>query len=149
MAQLLSDGEVMRHSFASPMSQAEARSYLLSALNSYKKYGYGIYGLIYSETKEFIGYCGFTHYEDLDGKIEVELGYRLLPQYWGKGIATEAAKALLSHGRTNLGLNRVISLIRKGNEASINVAIKAGASYEKEIPNNGHSALVYVYGKGN
>lgn len=147
MMKLLSNAEVMEYSFSEPMNQSEAKNYLLSAIDSNKKYGYGIFALSLIEGNSFIGYCGYTYYAELDGTVEIELGYRLHPQYWGQGLATEAASKVLTYGQDQLGLGRIISLIRKGNKPSIKVATKIGAQFEKEISINGQAALIYVYCK--
>lgn len=143
--ELLSNPRVMEYSFAAPMNALESISYLQTAIDSYDEYGYGIYALSKIDSVEMIGYCGFTQYDDLDSENETELGYRLFPQYWGEGYATEAASALLEYGRRELNFGRVISLIRADNAASTKVAEKSGAVFEKSIETNGFRALVYVY----
>src|SRR5258707_3228668 len=52
-----------------------------------------------------IGYCGFLH-QEVDGIPEIEIGYRLHPDHWNKGFATEAARAVRDHGFSELNLNR-------------------------------------------
>jgi ribosomal-protein-alanine N-acetyltransferase len=59
---------------------------------------------------QLIGYCGFFH-QEVDGTNEIEIGYRLHPNYWNKGLATEAAQAVRDHAFRDLNLSRVISLI--------------------------------------
>ena len=74
-----------------------------------------------------LGYCGFFH-QDVDGKTEIEIGYRLHPDYWNKGLATEAAIAVRDHAFRDLNLPRVISLIHPENIASRRVAESLHAS---------------------
>ena len=57
---------------------------------------------------------------------DVEVGYRLLPEAWGRGFATEAAKALVDYGFDDLGLDRIIGVTHPGNKASQRVLQKAG-----------------------
>jgi RimJ/RimL family protein N-acetyltransferase len=61
-----------------------------------------------------------------DPTVEVELGYRLLPDAWGYGYATEGAQALVRYGFETLGLYRIIGLTHPGNMASQRVLRKAG-----------------------
>ena len=70
---------------------------------------------------KLIGYCGFFH-QVVDEKNEIEIGYRLHPDYWNKGLATEAAIAVRDHAFRDLKLPRVISLIHPENIASRRVA---------------------------
>lgn len=90
-----------------------------------------------------IGYCGFYHHpaEKID---DVEIGYRLHPNYWNKGIATEAAQAVRDHAFRDLNLPRVISLIHPENIASRRVAEKNGMTFEKEIVFRGFPTLVFA-----
>ena len=57
---------------------------------------------------------------------DVEVGYRLLPEAWGRGFATEGASALVDYGFDDLGLRRIIGVTHPGNKASQRVLQKAG-----------------------
>jgi RimJ/RimL family protein N-acetyltransferase len=89
-----------------------------------------------------IGYCGFYHHPELPG--EVEIGYRLHPDYWNRGLITEAARAVRDHAFANLKLPRVISLIHAENIPSRRVAEKNGMKVEREIMFRGFPTLVYA-----
>ncbi|MFY9311091.1 MAG: GNAT family N-acetyltransferase [Bacteroidia bacterium] len=77
-------------------------------------------------TNEFIGWCGLKYVKEAD---EVDLGYRFFEQYWGKGYATEAAKAVLDYGVYTLKLKNIIARAAKANMASIRVIKKLGFVY--------------------
>ena len=89
-----------------------------------------------------IGYCGFHHHSEVPG--EVEIGYRLHPDYWNRGLITEAARTVRDHAFTDLKLPRVISLIHPENVPSRRVAEKNGMKVEKEITFRGFPTLVYA-----
>jgi len=89
-----------------------------------------------------IGYCGFYHHPELPGQVEI--GYRLHPDYWNRGLITEAARAVRDHAFTDLKLPRVISLIHAENIPSRRVAEKNGMKVEKEITFRGFPTLVYA-----
>ena len=57
---------------------------------------------------------------------DVEVGYRLLPAAWGRGFATEGARALVDYGFDDLGLQRIIGVTHPGNKASQRVLMKVG-----------------------
>jgi ribosomal-protein-alanine N-acetyltransferase len=89
-----------------------------------------------------IGYCGFLHHPEVPG--EVEIGYRLHPDYWNRGLITEAARAVCDHAFVDLRLPRAISLIHPENIPSRRVAEKNGMKVEKEIMFRGFPTLVYA-----
>jgi [ribosomal protein S5]-alanine N-acetyltransferase len=90
-----------------------------------------------------IGYCGFYHHPQ-HGIEDVEIGYRLSPAYWNRGLATEAARAVRDHAFRDLKLPRVISLVHPENVPSRRVAEKNGMTVEKEIMFRGFPTLVYA-----
>jgi len=96
----------------------------------------------FRENDELIGYCGFFH-QVVDGENEIEIGYRLHPEYWNRGLATEGAKAVRDHAFDDLKLDRVISLIHRDNAASRRVAEKIGMRLEKETVFKGFPAQVF------
>lgn len=105
------------------------------------------FAVIFRENSELIGYCGFFH-QIVDGKNEIEIGYRLHPDYWNRGLATEAAKAVRDHSIHDLKLNRVISLIHPDNAASRRVGEKIGMRLEKETVFKGFPAQVFSLARG-
>jgi len=108
---------------------------------SYKN-GLGLFVLIEKETGIRIGHAGLVK-QQINGKEEIEIGYWLLPQYWGKGYAKEAAAAFRDYGFQALQMNKLISLINPNHPASIFVARKTGLSYEKTTSFQGMDVLVY------
>ena len=94
------------------------------------------------ETGTAIGYCGFFH-QEVDSRPETEIGYRLHPDYWGKGFATEAARAVRDYGFTELKLERVISLIHPENAPSRRVTEKNGMILETATTFKGFSTQVF------
>ena len=92
---------------------------------------------------QLIGYCGFFHHPD-HGIEDIEIGYRLHPHYWNRGLASEAARAVRDHGFRDLKLPRVISLIHPENVPSRRVAEKNGMTVEKKITFRGFPTLVFA-----
>ena len=89
-------------------------------------------------------FAGLALFQDIDGAPEVEIGYRLRPDYWGRGLGTEAAAATRDYGFGELGMTRLISLIQPENIASVRIAEKIGMGCEKEIRKWGLQILVYA-----
>ncbi len=72
---------------------------------------------------ELIGNAGL---QLLEAGPDVELLYRLASSAWGRGLATEAARAALDHGFDTLGLDEIVAVIAPDNAASLQVAARLG-----------------------
>ena len=130
--QLLSDSEVMRFSLNGPYSEQKTNDFIKHCIQQTEKKLPSLLAVIDIETDLLIGFCGF--YEQIiNGIQEIELGYRLLKEYWGRGLATEAAMAMKNYAFKEMGLTRLISIIEKENVGSIKVAEKIGLRLEKEM----------------
>ena len=112
-----------------------------NVFGDYEKHGFGRLAVELKAENKFIGFTGLKYLEDLD---EVDLGYRLMSQYWGKGLATESAIASLDLGFNALGLNRIIAMVLPDNKASIRVLEKLKFKYEKDIIEDGEKAQLYA-----
>lgn len=100
-------------------------------LSDYKTYGYGRFAVVHKEDKKIIGFCGVKFLKEAN---ETDLGYRFLPAYWGKGIATESCKAILAYAFETLQLSKVIAFVNPENSASSNVLKKLNFQFEKTAP---------------
>src|SRR4051794_35742006 len=102
----------------------------------------GLWATIHKETDQFIGRCGLLPWT-IEQRPEVEVAYMLAKEYWGQGLGTEAAQAILDYGFGQLQLSRLICLIDRENQASIKVARKIGMRLEKEVDDGKGPALLY------
>ena len=113
----------MQYSRAGAFNTTDARSSFIKRLeqsgNPYTKLA-----VIQKTTGQLIGYCGVEPFE-LDGKIELELGYRLTANARGHGYATEAARAVLDYYQQR-GIINIIAFTAYGNEPSQAVLKKLG-----------------------
>ncbi|NIM00138.1 MAG: GNAT family N-acetyltransferase, partial [Acidobacteria bacterium] len=99
------------------------------------------------EDDRFAGLCGLAA-QEVDGADEIELGYRLMPEFWGRGLATEAARACRDYALRTLGLPRIISIIEPDNVGSIRVAEKAGLRYERDTRKWDRVVRIYALAAG-
>ena len=135
---VLSDAEVMR--FGPGVQTAEGRRvWLQRCLESYNRWGFGRWAVVEKSRREVIGYCGLTWFPHIDGRHEIEIGYRLVRAFWGRGYAAEAAAAVRDHAFHQLHLTRLIALIDPRNASSIRVAEKIGMRYEKDLMLKGYT----------
>ena len=100
-----------------------------------------------TETAEVIGDCGIV-LQQIEGGRLYEIGYHLRRDFWGRGLATEAAVACRDWGFAHLKAERLISLIRPENLPSRRVAEHIGMSLWKEVEWRGLSHCVYSVGRG-
>jgi [ribosomal protein S5]-alanine N-acetyltransferase len=101
-----------------------------------------LFAAVLRSNEVLLGYCGFYH-QHIDGVDEIEIGYRMHPEYWNQGLATEAAHVVRDHAFRDLKLPRVISLIHPENIPSQRVAEKIGMSLEKQTMYRGFLTNVF------
>ena len=105
-------------------------------------HGFGLWAVFRREDGEMLGRCG-PIVQTVDGSDEVEVGYAFAPEHWGRGYATEAARASLGWIFRTLGVPHVISLILPTNLRSIAVAERNGMTFWKMADFKGYHVRVY------
>jgi len=122
-------------------SLEDARSVIENVWQAeYRKYGYARWALVHKGDNRVIGFCGIKFLGELG---LLDLGYRMLPEYWGQGLATEAARATLDYARDELGLSRIIGDAVVENIASNRVLLKMGMSLVKTYETDGFTVNRY------
>jgi len=144
LATLLGDEEVMRYSVTGPIREKKkVQEYLQTRiLDHYSRYGYGLYAVISQEDQQFIGFIGLLT-QEVDGQKKVELGYRLKPAYWGRGLAQEGAQAVCQYAFHQMKMEEVISIIDPKNSRSLSVAKALGMNYWKNDVFHGIPVEIY------
>lgn len=112
--------------------EERATHWIEKQLGRYKENRFGLQALIHKETGEFIGQCGLLA-QDIDGIIEIEIGYHIFRQHWGKGYATEAAKLFKQYAFDNNLCQSLVSIIHVDNVLSQKVAERNGMKRDKLI----------------
>lgn len=126
LAALYADPDVRRQFPDGTRTYEQTRDELAWIINVYDgRYGYGLWATILEETGAFIGRCGLLPW-DIDGRTEVEVAYLLDKRHWGRGLATEAARAIVDHAFATPPVDRLICRTDPENTASRNVAVKLG-----------------------
>jgi [ribosomal protein S5]-alanine N-acetyltransferase len=138
---VVSNPEVMRFS-EGVEDEATVRARLDSFIHSYRTRGYGKWAVEEKSTGQLIGYCGFGT-EEIDGAMMPELGYRFLPNFWGRGLATEAALACSHYAETNHCFPHYVGFTHPGNTGSQNVLRKVGLKYVGERQYHGYTVVVF------
>ena len=142
-AATMADAEVTRFlADGRPLSRVDAWRQMAMFAGHWLIRGYGIWAVEERATQRFVGRAGCFYPEGWPG---FEIAYTFARQAWGKGYATEAAKASLDFAHTALGERDVISVIRPGNVRSIAVAKRLGAARTGSVDFYGSSAEIYRY----
>lgn len=106
----------------------------------WERYGFGLWLLRDRQTDEAVGWGGmqWTYIAELD---EVEVAWAIVPERWGRGLATELARASVAAAFGPLGLSEIVAFTLPHNVASRRVMEKAGFVYERDIV---HALLPHV-----
>lgn len=128
-----SNREVHRYLGNSPLqTPEEAEAVILMIQKQYRENGIGRWALIEKQSREFLGWAGLKLVkEEINGYTNFyDLGFRLKPNYWGRGYATEAATSLVKYASEILKLKNLYAFVDEGNKASIRVLEKSGLKNE-------------------
>jgi RimJ/RimL family protein N-acetyltransferase len=127
---LNSDPEVLKYVHERLLTDEEdARRVITDIILPQYNNDLGRWAIHVNDTNEFIGWCGLKYLPEV---AEIDLGYRLFKNQWGKGYATEAAKATLDHGFNELKLGVITGKAHIENKASLHVLEKIGMRYVKD-----------------
>jgi len=127
-ADLNADPVVMEY-LPSPLTREESDEFVDRIEWTFEEEGFGLWALEHRVTGQFLGFAGLwparfeAHFTPA-----IEVGWRLARDHWGNGYATEAARAAMSHGFTQLGIEEIVSFTALGNVRSARVMERLGMS---------------------
>ncbi len=134
--------EIFKFTTDPPFENIEKTVEFIKEYSAYSQMGIGRWTIELKEGNKYLGWCGLKYIAE---ENEVDIGYRLLPEYWGNGYAVEAAIACCQFGLHELGLKRIVARIHKQNFKSIRVAEKMKMVYEKDLDYDGVPWMNFVY----
>src|SRR5689334_1516844 len=141
LLQIWGDAETLRF-FPKTLDRQEMTGWIERNLKRYESYGHGLWAVILKEGRQFVGDCGLV-LQEVDGVEELEVGYHFNKNYWGRGLAAEAARICMKYAFDRLGRRRIISMIRPENVPSRRVAERNGLRIEKQVFWRGYDHYVY------
>lgn len=142
---IATDPEVMRYiTGGTPWTDEQIREFVQRQIRHFAERGFCLWKLLAKEVASgrIIGFCGLQPLE-IEGTEEVEIGWWLARDYWGKGLATEAARIALRFGFEHAGLARIVSIALPENAASLHVMEKLGMTHERKTTNKSVPVLLY------
>src|ERR1035437_5540085 len=141
LALVLSDPQAMRY-YPAPCDRAGVEQWIERNRQRYQDDGVGLWAMELTKTHKMIGDCGII-LQQVEGERLYEIGYHLRRDFWGQGLATEAAIVCRDWAFAHLKTDRLISLIRPENLPSRRVAERNGMTVWKEV--NWRGLTHYVY----
>jgi RimJ/RimL family protein N-acetyltransferase len=142
LAAVLGDPLAMQY-YPAAFDGKGVEEWIVRNLERYRRDGHSLWAMLLKDTGELIGDCGCA-LQEVEGKNEIEVGYHVRRDLWGKGYATEAAQACMEYAFGRLGARRVISMIRPENVPSRRVAEKNGLTCEKIVFWRGYEHCIYA-----
>jgi RimJ/RimL family protein N-acetyltransferase len=141
-----SDPEVHRYVGQKPIKTIEQARQVIDYIRAqYESNGIGRWAVIEKESNDFIGWAGLKLMKELinDHVDHYDLGYRLIRQYWGRGYATEAARATLQYAWEVMHLPDVYAIANIDNIASNQVLTKVGLKSQNTFEHDGEPHVWY------
>ncbi len=133
---------VAMHYFGVVFDRPRMNKWVKDNLEHEQRHGYSLLSVVLKDNSEVIGDCGFET-DEIDGKLIVGIGFDFKRSYWGKGYATEAAKAVLEYGFTNFEFGSISGWIDPKNIPSQRVAERIGMSVDKYVDRGGKKYALY------
>jgi ribosomal-protein-alanine N-acetyltransferase len=154
LAPMYADPEVMRFlGDGRTLTPKETARSVKRMIDGWEEDGFGLFTTVRKEDQTVIGRVGLIVWDpetwrtvraSHKGPTELEVGYTIGRPFWGLGYATEAAAASRDFAQRELGAQRLIALIIRGNDASENVARKLGFTYERDVAFGHRDARLFV-----
>jgi RimJ/RimL family protein N-acetyltransferase len=125
-----------------PPDEAETVEFLRAKGGHWSAHGFGMWLLRDRDTGSMVGRGGLQH-THVDGHDEVEVGWAIVPDRWGRGLATELAQASLEAAFGPLRLPEIVAFTLPNNAASRRVMEKVMLAYERDIVHVGVPHVLY------
>jgi RimJ/RimL family protein N-acetyltransferase len=127
LAAIFAEPAFWHYPFGRGLTREETEQFLRRQLEHWATHGFGLWAAELKDGRRLIGYIGLALATWLPQVMPaVEVGWRLHPDHWGRGLATEGGRASLGHGFGALALDRIIAIVMPENVASRRVMAKLG-----------------------
>lgn len=146
LAEILQDKEVM-YAYEHDFTDEDVEEWLQRQITRYQTYGFGLWAVILKSSGAMIGQAGLTM-QHCEGTEVLEIGYLMKRKFWHQGFAREAAAGCKKYAFEHIGADKVYSVIKSDNAASIRVAEALGMKKEKEFVTQYYNGdmLHFLYG---
>lgn len=141
VAAMLAHPDVSRH-YDGVFTSGDAEKWMNRQVERYRCDGHGLWLASNRRTGEPVGQIGLA-LQEVEGVLRAEIGWLLERSHWGRGYATEGARAVRDAARDRWNYGSVISLIRPANLPSQRVALRIGQERMREVEFNGATNLLF------
>lgn len=125
--------KVMQY-FPRTLSRKESLDFIQNMNQHQHTFGYCYFAARLLDTDELIGFIGLKNQTyEVDFNPSTDIGWRLHPDHWHQGFATEGANRCLAYAFDSIGLDKVVAVAPKINQATVNVMKKLGMQFSKEF----------------
>jgi len=124
-----------------PWPDSRVQEFVARQRENWEKHRFCLWKLLLKDNDALIGICGL---QNLPESPEVEIGWWLAPEQWGKGLATEAARHALAYGFEVVHLERIVAIAQAANRDSLRVMERIGMRFEREAVHKGIRVVLYT-----
>jgi len=138
---IAADPDVIRYiGDGTPWPEERSRQFVSRQIALYGERGFCLWKLVPKAGGPLIGFCGLQPLPELD---EIEIGWWLARAWWGRGLATEAARVAMRDAFDRLGFERIVAIAQPANTASIHIMQKLGMRFERIVQPRGIPVVLY------
>jgi RimJ/RimL family protein N-acetyltransferase len=138
---IAADPEVIRYiGDGTPWPDERSQRFVERQMTHYRERGFCLWKLTPEAGGPLIGFCGL---QPLPETQAIEIGWWLARAWWGRGLATEAARVALRDGFERVGLERIVAIAQPANTASIHIMQKLEMSFERKTESRGIPVVMY------
>ena len=146
LAAIFAEPAFWHYPFERGLTREETERFVERQLEHWSAHGFGMWAVEVKDGHALAGYAGLAVPSWLPEVMPaVEVGWRLHPHHWGRGLATEAGRASLRCGFEDLGLDRIIAVAMPANVASLRVMEKLGMKKSGEVHDTLHDVPLEVH----
>jgi RimJ/RimL family protein N-acetyltransferase len=139
---IAADPEVMRYiGDGTPWPEERTRLFVERQIDLFGERGFCLWKLVPNEGGGLIGFCGL---QPLRETGDIEIGWWLARAWWGRGLATEAARVALRDGFERVGLQRIVAIAQPANTTSIGIMRKLGMVFDRMAEPRGIPVVLYA-----
>jgi RimJ/RimL family protein N-acetyltransferase len=142
---IAADPEVMRYiGDGTPWPLERSRQFVERQISLFGERGFCLWKLLPKAGGGLIGFCGLQPLQMEPTTEEIEIGWWLARAWWGRGLATEAARVAMRDGFERADLRRIVAIAQPANTASVGVMRKLGMRFERMVEPRGIPVAVYA-----
>jgi RimJ/RimL family protein N-acetyltransferase len=127
-----------------PWAEERARLFVERQMALCGQRGFCLWKVVPKEGGGLIGFCGLQPLPETPEPAEIEIGWWLARAWWGRGLATEAARAAMRDGFARADLHRIVAIAQPANTASTRIMHKLGMRFERISESRGIPVALYA-----